>query len=78
MNIDEYMVLLEKIAKENNLKLTDNAVNIARFRARADIDISECPCERQAKDRGCIGPKCWEEINRDGKCLCNCFSKKEV
>lgn len=75
MTIDEYMNLLDKIAVENNLELTDNAFNIARFRARTQLPMSQCPCEQQATNRGCIGPKCWEEINRDGKCLCNCFRK---
>ena len=77
MNVDEYMVLLNNIANKNNLDLTENAYNIARFRAMADIDITICPCEKTAPDRGCIGSKCWEEINRDGKCLCNCFKRKE-
>lgn len=76
MNIDEYMVLLTKAAKDANLELTENAHNIARFRAMAGIDMDKCPCERDATDRGCIGPKCWEEIKRDGRCLCNCFRRK--
>lgn len=75
MTLDEYMVLLQKLAKENNLELTENAHNIARFRARTQLPMDKCPCEQQATDRGCIGSKCWEEINRDGKCLCNCFRK---
>ena len=75
MNIDEYMDLLNKIAKENNLGLTENAFNIARFRARTQLPMDKCPCEQQATDRGCIGSKCWEEINRDGVCLCNVFRK---
>lgn len=76
MTIDEYMDLLDKIATENNLDLTDNAFNIARFRARTQLPISVCPCEQGAKNRGCIGEKCWDEINKDGKCLCNCFRKR--
>lgn len=75
MTLDEYMDLLNKIAKENNLELTENAFNIARFRARTQLPMDKCPCEQQATDRGCIGSKCWEEINRDSKCLCNCFRK---
>lgn len=75
MILDEYMALLNKIAKDNNLELTENAFNIARFRARTQLPMDKCPCEQQATDRGCIGSKCWEEINRDGVCLCNCFRK---
>ena len=75
MILDEYMALLNKIAKDNNLELTENAFNIARFRARTQLPMDKCPCEQQATDRGCIGSKCWEEINRDGKCLCNCFRR---
>jgi S1-C subfamily serine protease len=65
-----------EIAKENNLELSDKAEAIARFRARADIPLSVCPCEQGATGRGCIGPKCWDEINKFGVCLCNCFKKK--
>lgn len=75
MTLDEYMVLLQKIAKENSLELTENAYNIARFRARTQLPMDKCPCEQQATDRGCIGSKCWEEINRDGVCLCSVFRK---
>lgn len=75
MNLDEYMILLQKIAQDNNLELTENAHNIARFRARTQLDMERCPCEQGATDRGCIGSKCWEEINRDNVCLCNCFRR---
>lgn len=76
MTIDEYMELLNKIAKENNLDLTENAFNVARFRSRTQLPMDVCPCEQGSSDRGCIGKKCWEEINKDGKCLCNCFKKR--
>lgn len=77
MNQDEYEIAMKKIAEENNLSLTDNAYKIARFRARTQLPMDKCPCEQSASDRGCIGPKCWEEIKRDGKCLCNCFRRKQ-
>ena len=77
-NIEDYIAELERIARENNLELTENAYNIARFRARVGIPMDKCPCEQQATDRGCIGSKCWEEINQTGKCLCNCFRKRGV
>lgn len=75
MTIEEYMDILEDIARENNLELTDNAIKISTFRYRHNLPITVCPCEQDAKDRGCIGSKCWEEINRDGICLCHCFKK---
>lgn len=67
---------LQRIARDNGLKLTNNAYNIAKFRARIDLPMNKCPCEQFATDRGCIGPKCWEEINKDEECLCRCFSKR--
>lgn len=75
MTIDEYMNLLDKIAVENNLELTDNAFNIARFRARTQMPMEKCPCEPNATNRGCIGEKCWDEINKDGVCHCNLFRR---
>lgn len=77
MNTDEYMRLLTKAAEDAGLELTENAYNIGRFRARTQLPMNKCPCEQLAPDRGCIGPKCWEEIKRDGKCLCNCFRRKQ-
>lgn len=77
MTQDEYERAMKKIAEENNLTLTDNAYNIARFRARTQLPMNKCPCEQLAPDRGCIGPKCWEDIKRDGTCLCNCFRRKQ-
>ena len=75
MTIDEYMDLLAKIAVENNLELTDNAFNIARFRARTQMPMEKCPCAPQAEGRGCIGEKCWDEIKKDGVCHCNLFRR---
>lgn len=77
MTQDEYERAMQKIAEENNLTLTDNAYNIARFRARTQLPMNKCPCEQSAPDRGCIGPRCWEEIKRDGKCLCQCFKRRD-
>lgn len=77
MSLEEYEQLLLKIANENGLELTENAYKIAKFRARTQLPMNKCPCEQKALDRGCIGPKCWEEINRDGICLCQCFKKGE-
>lgn len=77
MTLDEYENEMKKLAKENNLELTENAHNIARFRERTQLPMGKCPCEQSATDRGCIGSKCWQEINEQGVCLCNCFKKGE-
>ena len=76
MNIDEIEVSVAKLAQENGLELTDNAHNICAFRARADIPLSVCPCSRGDSERFCISPKCMDDINKFGKCHCNCFRKK--
>lgn len=73
--IDEYVEIIEKIARENDLGLTDNVDNIARFRARTQMPMEKCPCEPNATDRGCIGKKCWDEIKKDGVCHCNLFRR---
>lgn len=76
MTEEEVFNEIQRIAIENDLELTPNAMKIARFRARANIPISLCPCEQEATDRGCLGKKCWEEIKTNGVCLCNCFRSK--
>ena len=76
MNVDYYELAMRKIAEENNLELTDSAYNIARFRARTGLPMDKCPCAPNAAGRGCIGPKCWEEIKTVGVCHCNCFRRK--
>ena len=75
MTIDEYVAIIEKIARENDLGLTDNVDNIARFRARTQMPMEKGPCAPQAEGRGCIGDKCWDEINKDGVCHCNLFRR---
>ena len=73
MNQDDIYLELQRLAKENNVELTDNAVNIARFRARAGIPLDKCPCSPLDKDRGCISKKCLNEINMFDTCHCRCF-----
>ena len=75
MNIDEYMVLLTKAAKDANLELTENAHNIARFRAMAGIDMDKCPCSPNDPTRYCISKKCMEDIKKFSRCHCNAFRK---
>lgn len=76
MNQDDIYLELKRLAKENNVELTDNAVNIARFRARTGIPLDKCPCSPLDKDRGCISKKCLNEINQFQTCNCRCFKIK--
>ena len=76
MSQDEIYIQLQKLAKENNVELTDNAVNIARFRARAAIPLDKCPCSPLDKERGCISKKCMDEIKTVGICHCQCYRRK--
>ena len=73
MNQDDIYLELKRLAKENNVELTDNAVNIARFRARAGIPLDKCPCCPLDITRGCISIKCMYDINTFGTCHCRCF-----
>lgn len=72
---DKIYYEMEKIAKENNVELTETAVNIARFRARTGLEMSICPCDKGSKERGCIGPLCMKEIEERGICHCHAFKK---
>lgn len=73
----DYLQELKRIAEDNNLELTENAPKIAKFREKHNISLSVCPCEQSDTDRGCIGKKCWEELRKDGICLCHCFKVKK-
>ena len=66
MNADEIMNELKLIAEEQGYELTDNAEKIEKFRARANIPLSVCPCAKDvpAPYRGCVGHICKEEIER--------------
>lgn len=78
MNADDILLEMKKLAQDNGVELTDNAINIARFRARANIPLSVCPCAKDvpAPYRGCVGHICKEEIETFGVCKCNCFRRK--
>lgn len=76
MTLDEYETEMKKLAKENNLELTENAHNIARFRARADITMDKCPCSPNDPERYCISEKCMDDIVATGTCHCQCYRRK--
>lgn len=74
--VEEIELAVSKLAKENDLELTENAHNVCAFRARADIPLSVCPCARADKERFCISAKCMEDINAIGVCHCQVFRKR--
>ena len=78
MTVEEIEQAVSKLAKENDLELTENAHKVCAFRARADIPLSVCPCARADKERYCISQKCMEDINTIGVCHCNCYRKKGI
>jgi hypothetical protein len=75
MTLDEYEQILERLAKENGLELTENAHNIARFRERTQLSMSKCPCSQNDPERFCISEKCMDDIISVGTCHCRCFRK---
>ena len=77
MNADDILLEMKKLAHYNGVELTDNAINIARFRARSGLPLEKCPCSPLDKDRGCISKKCLDEIETLGKCHCQCYKKGE-
>lgn len=80
MNAEEYMNEMKLIAEEQGYELTENAEKIAKFRARANVPLSVCPCDKDspAPYRGCVGFICADEIKEKGVCKCNCFRRKDV
>lgn len=73
MNADDIYTEMKKLAQDNGVELTDNAINIARFRARANIPLSVCPCCRGDTSRYCISYQCLRDIEILGKCHCQAF-----
>lgn len=76
MNPDSILLEMKKLATAHNVELTDNAENIARFRARSGLPLSKCPCAPGDTARGCISEKCMHEIGVLGKCHCQAFRRK--
>lgn len=75
MNADNILQDMQTLAKKNNVELTDTAINIARFRARAGLPLSVCPCSPLDKERGCISKKCLDEIQTLNTCHCRAYKK---
>ena len=75
MNADDILLEMKKLAQDNGVELTDNAINIARFRARTGLPMNLCPCDPKNPYRGCIGSLCKKELETDGVCHCRCFCK---
>jgi hypothetical protein len=75
MNVDDIYTEMKRLAKQNNVELTDTAENLARFRARTGLPMSKCPCSPGDIARGCISIKCMHEINTFGTCHCQAYKK---
>lgn len=76
MTEDEVYLAVKNLADEYGLELTENTYNICRFRARANLPLSKCPCSPNDPMRGCISQKCLDEIQKFGQCHCRCYRKK--
>ena len=77
MNQDDIYNEIKKLANQHNVEINDNAVNIARFRARTGLPLSKCPCAPGDTERGCISEKCMREIEKYGYCHCHCFRRSD-
>lgn len=66
--------MLER-AEQVGVQPTELLDKIATARVRFGLDISECPCAKEDKDRGCISTKCLREIKETGRCHCGCFMR---
>ena len=73
MNADDILLEMKKLAQDNGVELTDNAINIARFRARAGIPLDKCACCRLDITKYCISIRCMDDIKKFGECGCRCF-----
>jgi len=72
---EDILLELKLIAEENGYELTENAEKIAKFRARANIDLGKCVCDPKNPYRGCISNLCRKEIEEEKICHCRCFHK---
>ena len=76
MTKDEILAEMKLIAEENGVELTENAEKIASFRAKANIPLNICACDKQNPFRGCISNLCMKEIKEEGQCHCHLFQKR--
>lgn len=65
-----------KAAAEDDVVPTENLEKVARARVNMNIPITVCPCAAKEKGRGCIGPKCFKEIEETGTCCCKAFKRR--
>ncbi len=75
------MTILEKML-ENCAKAgyttTKNVEKVAKAKTMmfGDTEWQRCPCDGQNPERYCISELCRSDIERDGVCHCNCYTKK--
>lgn len=73
---NDYEKLMRQLAAERGVLTTDNLPKIARARVTLGVPISQCPCDRKDKERGCISDKCYKEIQDEGRCKCGAFKRR--
>ena len=66
-----------KAAAEDDVVPTENLEKVARARVNMKLPITVCPCASKDGDRGCIGPKCFKEIQETGTCCCKAFKRRD-
>lgn len=76
---NEIIRLIEQKAESHGFQLTKNLQAIARAKLRVFgvKDWTRCPCDRNS-DRGCISAHCLADIEKDGVCHCNLYTKGET
>lgn len=79
---DQIFEEMIQISINEGVFLTENAYNIANYRAKANIPFFICPCKIRDKNRGCqlknkksMKKKCKNEILKNGICHCRCFMR---
>lgn len=82
MNIQEEMTIfmladMLKAAAEAGVRPTENFEKVARARVRMGLKPDQCPCAPKEEGRGCIGPKCLQEIQETGRCHCHTFERSK-
>lgn len=79
-NLKQIEENIAKLAAENDWELSKNAAKIAKIKLKFfGIDEWErCPCyPKEDTIHGCGTEACTEDIEKDGKCHCNLFLKKQ-
>ena len=61
-------------AKEYGLKPTEFFDRVLRAKQRLGL-VESCPCDITNPNRYCISPLCLSDIEKEGRCHCQCWCK---